>query len=378
MAGEPRGGESMTDINFLQSDAEVPNYASEVLKPRISLTSDVLDFRKCERKYGMYKIRNFQPSAPTAEFVGTFSHRSLETAWRFAKQGHVLTQEELTEEMERIRNQLVNEEKRNPHSWNAVLKAGRQVIRMHLTLASRGLYDSWFDSERRFRLLEGEFVMEGVVDALLDVDGEVTLIDWKSANDPRGILNSDTATERSRNYAQRVIDDYSLQLKIYHHLYDKVVGVAPSRCIIVYLGEIPVPAQPLGERTLVDAWNDTVLTALTEEEWNHEDEKSSVAEQKGLFFTVDTSEDEITSALEQFRSTAQEIVRCRSIDRWSAPETAMLPDKQTCQDCDFRTSCPSLISDDVLNLDCCRSVKTTSSRNDSVRYERNKCGWFYY
>ena len=59
----------MTDINFLQSDAEVPNYASEVLKPRISLTSDVLDFRKCERKYGLYKIRNFQPSAPTAEFV---------------------------------------------------------------------------------------------------------------------------------------------------------------------------------------------------------------------------------------------------------------------------------------------------------------------
>jgi hypothetical protein len=338
----------MTDINFLQSDADVPNYTSEVLKPRISLTSDVLDFRKCERKYGLYKIRNFQPSAPTAEFVGTFSHRSLETAWRFAKQGQILTQEELTEEMERIRNQLVNEEKRNPHSWNAVLKAGRQVIRMHLTLASRGLYDSWFDSERRFRLLEGEFVMEGVVDALLEVDGQVILLDWKSANDPRGILNSDTATERSRNYAQRVVDDYSLQLKIYHHLYNKVVGVAPSRCIIVYLGEISVPAQPLGERKLVDAWRDTTLTALTEEEWEHEDEKSIDAGHKGLFFTVDTSDNEIASALEQFRSTAQEIVECRSIDRWSAPEAAMLPDKQTCQDCDFRTSCPSLMSDDEL------------------------------
>ena len=339
----------MTDINFLQSDADVPNYASEVLKPRISLTSDVLDFRKCERKYGLYKIRNFQPSAPTAEFVGTFSHRSLEAAWRFAKQGQILTQEELTEEMERIRNQLVNEEKRNPHSWNAVLKAGRQVIRMHLTLASLGLYDSWFDSERRFRLLEGEFVMEGVVDALLEVDGQVILLDWKSANDPRGILNSDTATERSRNYAQRVVDDYSLQLKIYHHLYNKVVGVAPSRCIIVYLGEISVPAQPLGKRKLADAWRDTTLTALTVEEWEHEDEKSIDADHKGLFFTVDTSKDEIASALEQFRTTAKEIVECRSIDRWGAPEAAMLPDKQTCQDCDFRTSCPSLALEDELS-----------------------------
>ena len=70
---------------------------------------------------------------------------------------------------------------------------------------------------------------------------------------------------------------------------------------------------------------------------------------KDSSFTVDTSEDEIASALEQFRSTAQEIVRCRSIDRWSAPETAMLPDKQTCQDCDFRTSCPSLMSGTNLN-----------------------------
>ena len=335
----------MTDINFLQSGANIPNYSSEVLKPRISLTSDVLDFRKCERKYGLYKIRNFQPSAPTAEFVGTFAHRSLETAWRFAKQGQVLTQGELTQEMERIRNQLVNEEKRNPHSWNAVLKAGLQVIKMHLTLASRGLYDSWFDSERRFRLLDGEFVMEGVVDALLEVDGQVMLLDWKSANDPRGVLNSDTATDRSRNYAQRVIDDYSLQLKIYHHLYNKVVGVAPSRCIIVYLGEIPVPAQPLGERTLVNAWTDTMLTALTEEEWNHEDEKSSGDEHKGLFFTVDTSDDEIANALEQFRSTAQNIVDCRLIDRWDAPDSSKLPDKQTCQDCDFRLSCPSLSLD---------------------------------
>ncbi len=332
----------MIDVNFLKSEAKVPIYSSEVLKPRISLTSDVLDFRKCERKYGLYKIRNFQPSAPTAEFVGTFSHRALEIAWRFAKQGHILTQEEMTREMERIRNQLVNEEKRNPHSWNAVLKAGLQVMRMHLTLVSRGLYSSWFDSERRFRLLEGEFVIEGVVDALLEVDGEVMLLDWKSANDPRGVLYSDTATERSKNYAQRVIDDYSLQLKIYHHLYNKVVGIAPSRCIIVYLGEIPVPGQSLGERTLVQAWKETALTALTEEEWDHEDEKSVGLEHKGLFFTVDTSEEEIKNALDQFNSTAHDIADCRTIDRWSAPESTRLPDKQTCQDCDFRTSCPSL------------------------------------
>ena len=128
----------MTDINFLQSGADVPHYASEVLKPRISLTSDVLDFRKCERKYGLYKVRNSTKCTDGRVRWNVRSPR-IGDGMAICKTRPCPDQEELTEEMERIRNQLVNEEKRNPHSWNAVLKAGRQVIRMHLTCLPRTL-----------------------------------------------------------------------------------------------------------------------------------------------------------------------------------------------------------------------------------------------
>ena len=333
----------MTHSNFLNSDdSKIPSYRAEKLRPRISLTSDVLDFRKCERKYGLYKVRGFQASAPTAEFVGTFAHRCLEKAWKEARQGTILDQSQMIKVMEDIRIQMVKEEKRNPHSWNAVLKAGRQVMRMHASLAARGMYANWFDSERTFRSLEGNFVLEGVVDALFEYDGNVMLWDWKASNDPRAIIIRKGVGQRSLNYAQRVIDDYSLQLRIYHHLYSRVIGITPHECRIIFLGEMPVEGEPLGKRKLVDAWAEVKMTPLGNGEWEAFEKDSSNPSKPGLFYTVSTTTGDIESAVAEFHSTASEIITCRDGDRWEAPEQDCLPDKQTCQDCDFRKSCPAL------------------------------------
>jgi len=342
MAEDTPGGDIMTSSDFLNSESQIPSYRAERLRPRISLTSDVLDFRKCERKYGLYKVRNFQASAPTAEFVGTFAHRSLEKAWREAREGNSPNQDRMIKIMEDIRMQMVNEEKRNPHSWNAVLKAGRQVMRMHASLAARGMYATLFDSERRFRSLEGDFVLEGVVDALFEHDGNVMLWDWKASNDPRAIIIREGVTERSLNYAQRVIDDYSLQLRIYHHLYSRVIGITPQECRIIFLGEMPVEGEPLRKRKLVDAWAEVEMTPLSDEEWAAFEKDSSDPSRPGLFYTVSTTTEDIESAVAEFHSTASEIITCRDVDRWEAPEQDCLPDRQTCQDCDFRESCPAL------------------------------------
>ena len=332
----------MTSSDFLNSESQIPSYRAERLRPRISLTSDVLDFRKCERKYGLYKVRNFEASAPTAEFVGTFAHRSLEKAWREAREGKSPNQDRMIKIMEDIRIQMVNEEKRNPHSWNAVLKAGRQVMRMHASLAARGMYATLFDSERRFRSLEGDFVLEGVVDALFEHDGNVMLWDWKASNDPRAIFIREGVTERSLNYSQRVIDDYSLQLRIYHHLYSRVIGITPQECRIIFLGEMPVEGEPLRKRKLVDAWAEVEMTPLSDEEWAAFEKDSSDPSRPGLFYTVSTTTEDIESAVAEFHSTASEIITCRDADCWEAPEQDCLPDRQTCQDCDFRESCPAL------------------------------------
>lgn len=332
----------MTSSDFLDSGSQIPSYRADRLRPRISLTSDVLDFRKCERKYGMYKIRKFQASAPTAEFVGTFAHRSLEMAWREAREGNSPNQDRMIEIMEGIRMQMINEEKRDYNQWNAVLKAGRQVMRMHASLDARGMYADLFDSERRFRSLEEDFVLEGVVDALFERDGNVMLWDWKASNDPRGIIIRKEVTERSKKYAKRVINDYSLQLRIYHHLYYRVIGINPQECRIVFLGEMPVEGDSLKKRKLVDAWAEVEMTPLSNDEWEDFEKHSSNSSRPGLFYTVSTTPEDIESAITDFHSTASEIINCREIDRWQAPKQNHLPDRQTCLDCDFQKSCPSL------------------------------------
>jgi hypothetical protein len=266
----------------------------------------------------------------------------LEKAWKEARKGTILDQSQMIKVMEDIRIQMVKEEKRNPHSWNAVLKAGRQVMRMHASLAARGMYANWFDSERTFRSLEGNFVLEGVVDALFEYDGNVMLWDWKASNDPRAILIREGVGQRSLNYAQRVIDDYSLQLRIYHHLYSRVIGITPHECRIIFLGEMPVEGEPLGKRKLVDAWAEVEMTPLGNGEWEAFEKDSSNPSKPGLFYTVSTTTGDIESAVAKFHSTASEIITCRDGDRWEAPEQDCLPDKQTCQDCDFRKSCPAL------------------------------------
>jgi len=331
----------MGPASFLRG-GEIPRYKGEGGSPRLSLTSDILNHRKCQRKYGLYKVRAFEASAPTAEFVGTFAHRSMEKAWREAREGEPPDQTRMISIMEAIRSQLVHEEKRKPHSWNAVLKAGWQVMRMHSTLLQRGLYDSLIDMERRLRYSHDDYVLEGVIDAIFDSEESVMLWDWKAANDPRRVLNNNDATERSRNYNQRVMADYSLQLRVYHHLYERAVGRAPDECRIVFLGEIPVKHPPLKKRNLTEAWADMDAEPLSDAEWDVFEAGSADPSTPGLFYTVSTESNEIGVAMEEFHDEALRILAAREVDEWCAPEQDCLPDRQTCLDCDFRKSCPAL------------------------------------
>jgi hypothetical protein len=329
--------------SFLRG-GDIPQYKGEIGSPRLSLTSDVLNHRKCQRKYGLYKVRGFEASAPTAEFVGTFAHRSMEKAWHEAREGKPPDQTRMIAIMESIVNQLMYEEKRKPHSKGGVLKAGWQVMRMHATLLHRGLYDGLVDMERRLRYSHDDYVLEGVIDAIFDSDKSVMLWDWKAANDPRRALNSDTTNERSWNYNQRVMADYSLQLRVYHYLYERAVGRAPDECRIVFLGEIPVKHPPLKKRNLTEAWTDMDAGPLSDAEWDVFEAGSADPSSPGLFYTVSNESNEIGAAMKEFHEEAKRILAARKVDEWCAPEQDCLPDRQTCLDCDFRESCPALAS----------------------------------
>lgn len=327
-------------IDLPSRPEEITRYEESINRPRLSLTSDVLDFRKCNRKYGMNKIRGFSGSSPTAEFVGTFAHRGMEKAWQLFQQEHCPpTKQEMISALEKIRQDLLDEG-RSPHSWPAVLHAGFQILRMTATMDELELFESIVDSERTLRKGEEKFVLEGVVDLILEESEGLILWDFKSAQDPRRSLINPDATNRSQRASKQQLDDYSLQLRLYHYLCESVLEEVPARCELIFLGELGRAEIDFSDYdNLEDAWYATTPTPISKEEWDNQRENTSEDNNKGLFYSVSNDKSDISDAITEFEQTAQDILHCRDADKWSAPIKSELPSKQTCDDCDFLESC---------------------------------------
>lgn len=327
-------------IDLPSRPEEIAEYEDSTNRPRLSLTSDVLDFRKCHRKYGMYKVRGFSGSSPTAEFVGTFAHRAMEEAWQQYQENRCPpTKREMVSILEQLRQDLLDEG-RSPHSWPAVLHAGYQVLCMTATMNELELFESVVDSERTLRRGEEHFVLEGVVDLILNEPDGLVLWDFKSAQDPRRTLTDSDATRRSQRASQQRLDDYSLQLRLYHYLCEAVLEEIPARCELIFLGEFGRADIDFSNfDNLEEAWHATSPDSLSNVEWKSQREDATGFENHGLFYSVSNSESEITDAIAEFEETAQDILYCRDTDEWSAPTESELPSKQTCDDCDFLESC---------------------------------------
>lgn len=330
----------MNLIELPDDATEVPVYEDTVYRPRLSLTSDVLDFRKCNRKYGLYKIRGFSGSSPTAEFVGTFAHRAMEEAWQhYRNEANAPTKVEVIEILDQVRQDLL-EEGRSPHSWPAVLHAGYQILRMTATMSELDLFEDIVDSERTLRSGEEDYVLEGVVDMILHGSSGHVLWDFKSARDPRRSINNPDATVRSKRASEQMLNDYSLQLRLYHFLCEEVLEHSPEHCEVIFLGELGKADIDFSRyENLKDAWMATEPEPLDQQEWDSQRQRAKSSSKHGLFYSVANHPDDVAAALEEFEDTAKEILQCRESDEWSPPSESKLPTKQTCEDCDFLESC---------------------------------------
>lgn len=335
----------MNPLDLPTAAEEVPAYEAATDRPRLSLTSDILDFRTCQRKYGLYKVRGFSGASPTAEFVGTFAHRAMEEAWQLSQQtGDPPTQSAMVDVLEQVRTDLLDEG-RSPHSWPAVLHAGYQVLRMVATMADRSLFAAIVDSERTFRRGKSEYVLEGVVDMVLRDDAGPVLWDFKSARDPRRALGDGEATARGQRASRRRLDDYRLQLRLYHFLCESVLDQQPARCELVFLGELGRAAIDFGDYdSLEAAWTASDPEPVGSAQWQQCRESAASPTDPGLFYAVSNDPDEVAAAVSEFEETATAILSCRDADSWSAPDVSDLPSKQTCDDCGFLDSCAPALS----------------------------------
>lgn len=297
-----------------------PCFHPSTTAPRLSVTGDILSYRRCPRQYGHYNFRGFAPTTATQEFVGTFAHKSLSRAVKFyLNTGGAPADDVMAELMAEVRDSLGDEGAR-PQQWQAINRTGFQLMRLNRSFAEHGIYPRMVDSERMLRSFEGNFVAEGIVDVIQSDGNDVELWDYKATLNP----SQSSPGGPHEGLASSRIRDYTLQMCVYSHLHARNFGVKPKVCRVLFLSEISIGG--LGRVQ----WADYQAEAIPN--FAQPDRCPTI------FLTVDTAHDPTSQdVLREFYETADEILDSMRRDHWAYPE--VLPGRKTCDSCDFRWSC---------------------------------------
>ena len=287
------------------ASVSVPPQATTTVRPRFSLTSDIISYRRCRRQYGYFGNDGYAPAQTLQVFYGTVIHQVLDRCHRHysgllqgVSAGSIPTDAEVDSYFGEVENALRTQGIR-PVSSNVRDQALR-VIQNFNNLEGPSLYPRVVDTEYRLESDRNRYIMRGVVDVLADTAdadaGQREIWDYKGANRP--------------NASDPVLQDYIWQMCVYAELYRVRTGSYPRRAILYFINELRSgPGDPPPMRRPPRA-----------------------------VFEVDFSDSAvIQAALSAFDTTATDIMACKVQQDW--PEPASQPDEGTCDVCDLRWSC---------------------------------------
>src|SRR6266446_7584162 len=159
----------MTAWNNFQT-VRVPSPQPGVVRPRFSLTSDILSFRHCSRQYGYFGNDGFVPAQATQIFYGTVIHQVLDGChrhyWGLAghSQGTMPTDADVESYFGDVQNALRSHGVR-PASPAVAAKAIR-VLKIFNRVEGPTLYPLIRNTEFRLESERNQYVLRGVVDVL--------------------------------------------------------------------------------------------------------------------------------------------------------------------------------------------------------------------
>lgn len=277
---------------------KVPLVAGTPARPRFSLTSDILSYRRCRKQYGAFGQDGFVPARATQAFFGSAIHQVLDLCHRHYSQGSGALPDDndidhyFTEVANALRSHGIR-----PASGSVSDKA-REILKRFNTLEGPHLYPRVRDTEFRMESERPNYVLRGVVDVLAS--------DPNDPQDPSKMEIWDYKGSRLPRASDPRMKEYEWQMTVYAELFKRKNGAYPKRAILYFLNELdinPAPAQrPLRAVHIVNFDQASVDKALTE-----------------------------------FDATADEIIQCDAQNTWPMPQVA--PDKETCDICDLRWNC---------------------------------------
>jgi hypothetical protein len=285
----------------------------DLVRPRLSLTSDILSFRRCSRQYSYFGNDGFVPAQATQIYYGTIIHQVLDKCHRHygGSLGHphgtMPTDSDIGSYFDEVQTALRSHGVR-PAS-PAVAQKAKRVLGIFNRVEGPTLYPLIRNTEFRLESDRERYILRGVVDVLArnqdapDDPAQMEIWDYKGTRFP------DLSSDEMQNYVW--------QMCVYAELYRVRSGHYPARAILYFLNELDLDPEP-GQRPL------------------------------RAIHAVKFSEVSVQNALSQFDVTARAIIACRASKTWPLPQS--VPTKETCDICDIRWSCPVPSSKYVVRL----------------------------
>lgn len=294
----------------------VPVDPPQAVRPRFSLTSDILSYRKCQRQYGFFGNDGFVPAQAVQIFFGQIIHQVLDRCHRHYSGlfglplGSMPTDDDVEKYFDEV-DQALRTQGIRPAS-PSVSRQAKQVLKTFNSIEGPTLYPRVIDTEYRLQSDRKDFILRGVVDVLAtDEDGQPEIWDYKGTNVP------DLSSSELR--------DYEWQMSVYAELFKVKSGRYPARAVLYFLNELrsdggapAATSRPAPAVRFVDFMGEGV-----------EPDGTPTLVKRGL---------------EAFDITAADIIQRRRTKNWDTPMGSDVPDERTCDICDIRWNCTAHLS----------------------------------
>ena len=293
---------------------------SSKTKPRYSVTADILAYQRCKRQYGFFAVRRYSPAHIVQLWYGLVIHQVLDKLhlhWLGLMDPSTREQLPTDADVDRYFEQVLNSLKArgikpiNDH----VKESAKNVLRISNRIEGPELYPNVLNTEYRLQKDKGDYIIHGIVDLLKGLDEDVPrgydrveIWDYKGSKFPQW---KDPITGKVDKAKKLLFSYYKFQMLVYAGLYKEKTGKYPLKGIIYFMNELNKVPEPT--------------------------RRPSQA-----VYSVDFRDPEnleqIEHAMEVFDETVRQIERDKELDRWEPPMEP--PDKETCDICDLRWSCP--------------------------------------
>jgi DNA helicase-2/ATP-dependent DNA helicase PcrA len=191
---------------YIQHDllkvAEMRLKPQTLLKPRYSFTGHIQTYETCPRQYEFLREYNFVPSRQKDAFLGLLVHQTIEGLHRAVLDGKfaTLNEQQILALLDRTYTCLLCHHT-HPLDPSVKKKAFTQV--WNYFIQNQREIQSIIESEVDITLEKKEYILVGRIDLLMERNGKLELLDFKTSTRP--MPNAD------------VLLDYERQLYIYAH-----------------------------------------------------------------------------------------------------------------------------------------------------------------